>query len=144
MVISLGIMAPVGYFVSPWLLDLVNAAPVVQAEALPYLRDMFVASSGMLVFSMLGGVLLLAFIGSLPPAPQPRRRLLWLVPSSSLVTWTSVGLMGAAAVAGQNLGADQPDRASQAVHVAAGFAMAGAATGSLLSRIPAARQLLGA
>src|SRR5690606_36831259 len=39
---SLGILAPLGYFLSPWLLDLVNAAPNVQAEALPYLRLMFV------------------------------------------------------------------------------------------------------
>ena len=46
----------------------------------------------------------------------------------SLVTWTSIGLMGAAAaVAGQNLGANHPDRAEQAVHIAARFALAGAA-----------------
>jgi len=55
--LSLGVMAPVGYFVSPRLLDLVNAAPAVQAEALPFLRIMFVFSSGMLVFFMLGGAL---------------------------------------------------------------------------------------
>jgi Na+-driven multidrug efflux pump len=55
--LSLGVMAPIGYFISPWLLDLVNAAPAVQAEALPFLRIMFVFSSGMLVFFMLGGAL---------------------------------------------------------------------------------------
>jgi putative MATE family efflux protein len=55
--LSLGIMAPVGYFASPWLLDLVNAAPAVQTEALPFLRIMFVFSSGMLVFYMLSGAL---------------------------------------------------------------------------------------
>lgn len=55
--ISIGIMAPIGYVLSPWLLDLVNAAPEVQAEALPYLRIMFLFSSGMLVFFMLGGAL---------------------------------------------------------------------------------------
>ena len=55
--LSLGVMAPLGYFLSPWLLDLVNAAPAVQAEALPFIRIMFVFSSGMLVFFMLGGAL---------------------------------------------------------------------------------------
>ena len=39
------------------LLDLVNAAPQVKAEALPFLRIMFVCSSGMMVFFMLGGAL---------------------------------------------------------------------------------------
>ncbi len=55
--ISLGIMAPIGYFASPWLLDLVNAAPAVKAEALPFLRIMFLFSSGMLVFYMLSTAL---------------------------------------------------------------------------------------
>jgi putative MATE family efflux protein len=55
--ISLGIMAPLGYVVTPWLLSLVNAAPGVKAEAMPYLRIMFGFSSGMLVFFMLGGAL---------------------------------------------------------------------------------------
>ncbi|MGY8778931.1 MAG: MATE family efflux transporter [Longimicrobiales bacterium] len=51
------VLAPIGYFVSPLLLDLVNATPEVQAEALPYLRTMFVFSFGMLMFFMLGGAL---------------------------------------------------------------------------------------
>ena len=55
--ISLGVMAPIGYFAAPWLLDLVNAAPEVKAEALPFLRIMFVCSSGMMIFFMLGGAL---------------------------------------------------------------------------------------
>src|SRR5262245_18280852 len=50
--ISLGIMAPIGYFISPWLLDLANATPAVKAEALPFLRIMFGFSSGLLVFHM--------------------------------------------------------------------------------------------
>ena len=54
---SLGVMAPAGYFASPWLLDLVNATPAVKAEALPFLRIMFLFSSGMLVFYMLSGAL---------------------------------------------------------------------------------------
>src|SRR6187200_2211570 len=35
--LSLGVLAPLGYFLSPALLNLVNAAPEVQAQALPYL-----------------------------------------------------------------------------------------------------------
>jgi putative MATE family efflux protein len=53
LIMSLGIMAPIGYFASPWLLDLVNAEPAVKAEALPFLRIMFLFLSGMLVFHML-------------------------------------------------------------------------------------------
>ncbi|MEE8147182.1 MAG: MATE family efflux transporter [Longimicrobiales bacterium] len=56
-VMSVGILAPLGYVLAPSLLDLVNAAPEVQAEALPYLRIMFVFSFGMLMFFMLGGAL---------------------------------------------------------------------------------------
>jgi putative MATE family efflux protein len=55
--ISILIMAPVGYLLAPHLLDLVNAAPAVKAEALPFLRIMFMFSSGMMVFFMLGGAL---------------------------------------------------------------------------------------
>src|SRR5215510_6569620 len=38
--ISLVIMAPIGYAASPFLLDLVNAAPSVKAQAMPFLRIM--------------------------------------------------------------------------------------------------------
>ncbi|HUF35073.1 MAG TPA: MATE family efflux transporter [Gemmatimonadales bacterium] len=55
--ISLLIMAPLGYVFSPALLDLVNAAPEVKAEALPFLRIAFVGGSGMLIFYMLSGAL---------------------------------------------------------------------------------------
>src|SRR6187200_3223419 len=55
--ISLFIMAPIGWFASPWLLEFVNAAPQVEAEALPFLRIMFLCSIGMMVFFMLGGAL---------------------------------------------------------------------------------------
>ncbi|MCA1609159.1 MAG: hypothetical protein LC730_06870, partial [Acidobacteria bacterium] len=55
--ISFGIMAPVGYFSAPFLLDLVNAAPEVKAEALPFLRITFVFSQGMLIYFMLAGAL---------------------------------------------------------------------------------------
>jgi len=53
--LSVGIMAPLGYFAAPKLLTLVNASPDVQAEALPYLRTMFVYSFGMMMFFMTGG-----------------------------------------------------------------------------------------
>ncbi|MEJ2538892.1 MAG: MATE family efflux transporter [Gemmatimonadota bacterium] len=53
--LSVGIMAPVGYFLAPGLLELVNAEPAVQAEALPYLRIMFLYSVGMMLFFMAGG-----------------------------------------------------------------------------------------
>jgi putative MATE family efflux protein len=233
--ISLLIMAPLGYVLSPWLLELVNAAPAVQAEALPFLRIMFLFSSGLLVFFMLsgalrsagdartpmnlgivmtvlnlvlnvilirglgpipafgttgaamgtviasglvavyalaklwgggwvvsfprgrgwgpdwaiiralfrfglptgiqgiamnvGGVLLLAFIGSLAQSAAAQAAFaVAYTQLFSLITWTAVGLMGAAAaVAGQNLGAGQPDRAAQAVGVAARIAFGGAA-----------------
>ena len=55
--LSLLVMAPLGYVLSPSLLDLVNAAPAVKAEALPFLRIMFLFSTGMLVFYMLSGAL---------------------------------------------------------------------------------------
>ena len=235
--ISLGIMAPIGYFVSPALLNLVNAAPDVRAEALPFLRIMFVFSLGMMIFFMLsgalrsagdartpmmlgltmtvlnivlnvllisgvgpipafgtkgsamgtciasglvssyalaklwtgawvvsiprsdgygfgpdwniikaifkfglptgiqgiamniGGVFMLAFIGSLAQSAAAQAAFaVSYTELFSLITWTSVGLIGAAAaVAGQNLGAGNSDRADAAVHVAAKFGLAGAA-----------------
>src|SRR5687767_15979512 len=55
--IAFGVMAPIGYFVSPSLLNLVNAAPEVKAEALPFLRVMFVFSLGMMIFFALSTAL---------------------------------------------------------------------------------------
>ena len=231
--IALGVLAPIGYFVSPSLLNLVNAAPDVKAEALPFLRIMFVFSIGMMIFFMfsgalrsagdartpmllgismtvlnlllnivlirgfgpipafgtkgaamgtciasgaiavyslgklwkgdwvvslprsnfkpdwsiikaifrfglptgiqgiamnVGGVFMLAFIGSLAQSAAAQAAFaVAYTELFSLVTWTSVGLMGAAAaVAGQNLGAGNPDRANAAVHTAARFGFAGA------------------
>ena len=56
-IVSIAILAPLGYFLSPSLLRLVNAAPEVQAEALLYLRIMFMFSFGMIVYFMVGGAL---------------------------------------------------------------------------------------
>jgi putative MATE family efflux protein len=88
----------------------------------------------------IGGVLMLSFIGSL--AQSAAAQAAFAVSYSqlfSLITWTSVGLMGAAAaVAGQNLGAGNADRSAQAVHVAARYGLTGAALiGSLFMFFPA-------
>jgi putative MATE family efflux protein len=248
--LSLLVMAPIGYVLSPFLLDLVNAAPAVKAEALPFLRIMFLFSSGMLVFYMLsgalrsagdartpmilgialtalnialnvvlirglgpipafgtagaamgtvtasglvasyaifkywkggwvvsfrrgdgfgpdwaiirslfrfglptgiqgiamnvGGVFMLGFIGSVAQSAAAQAAFaVSYTQLFSLITWTSIGLMGAAAaVAGQNLGAGNPDRADQAVHVAAHMGLAGASCiGAFFLFFP--RQLLG-
>lgn len=57
MALAFGVLAPLGWVLAPALLALVNAAPEVRLEALPYLRIMFVGSFGMLLFFMLGGAL---------------------------------------------------------------------------------------
>ena len=57
MLLSVGVLAPSGYFLAPHLLRLVNASPEVIAQALPFLRTMFLFSIGMLLFFMLGGAL---------------------------------------------------------------------------------------
>jgi putative MATE family efflux protein len=243
--LCVGVLAPVGWVLAPWLLRLVNATAEVRAEALPYLRIMFVFSVGMLLFFLfgaalrsagdartplrlgvvltvlnvvlnvifirglgpipafgtagaamgtvvagavvsgialyllvsgrlvvswprgmplrpdaavlralfrfglptgvqgiamnVGGVLLLRFIGSLEASAQAQA--VFAVGYSelfSLITWTSVGLMGAAAaVAGQNLGAGRPERAVAGVRVAAGIGLGVAAVvGALFLAVP--------
>jgi putative MATE family efflux protein len=71
------------------------------------------------------GVLLLRFMGSLAHSAETQAA--YAVCYTELfvfITWTSVGLMGAAAaIAGQNLGAGQPDRSVHAVQVAARFGL---------------------
>lgn len=231
---SLGIMAPLGYFLAPTLLSWIAKDPAVAAEALPFLRIMFVFSFGMLIYFLLSGALRsagdsktpmrlgiamtvlnllfnLIFIPGLGPIPAfgtagsamgtclasglvgiysiyklvngswvvsfPKGgyapdfkvirklfkfglpagiqgiamnvggvfmlRFMGMLPDGGpaqaafavaygqlflLITWSSNALMGAsAAVAGQNLGAGNPDRAVSAVHTAARFGMAGAA-----------------
>jgi putative MATE family efflux protein len=243
--LSVLILAPIGYFAAPWLLEMVNATPEVRAEALPYLRTMFLFSIGMLMFFMLSGalraagdartglylgavmtvlnitlnvilisgagpipaygthgaamgtviasmtvsgaalwlilkgrlvvhfpqhmswrpdfgiirqlfkfglptgiqgvamniagVLLLRFIGSLEHSAEAQAAYaVGYAELFSLITWTSVGLMGAAAaVAGQNLGAGKPERAQQAVYLAARVGVGVAAVvGALFLLIP--------
>jgi putative MATE family efflux protein len=55
--LAVGVLAPLGYAVAPSLLGMVNATAAVQAEALPFLRIMFVFGFGMMLFFMLGGAL---------------------------------------------------------------------------------------
>jgi putative MATE family efflux protein len=73
-----------------------------------------------------GGVLMLSFIGGLAHSAAAQAAFaVSYTQLFSLITWTSQGLLGAAAVvAGQNLGARHSDRAEQAVHVAAGYGLA--------------------
>ncbi len=90
------------------------------------------------------GVLLLRFVGSLAQSAQAQAAYaVGYTELFSFITWTSVGLMGAAAtVAGQNLGARHPERAVHGVHVAAGLGVGlAAAIGVLFLSIP--RALLG-
>jgi Na+-driven multidrug efflux pump len=90
-----------------------------------------------------GGVVMLGFIGSLAQSAAAQAAFaVSYTQLFSLVTWTSVGLMGAAAaVAGQNLGAGRPDRAEKSVHIAARYGLGGAAfLGILFLFFP--RQLL--
>ncbi|MBK7932691.1 MAG: MATE family efflux transporter [Acidobacteria bacterium] len=54
---SLGILAPIGYFAAPHLLGFVTSDPDVMTEALPFLRIMFTCSFGMLIYFMLSGSL---------------------------------------------------------------------------------------
>ena len=80
------------------------------------------------------GLLLLRFIGSLPQSAEAQAAYaVGYTELFSFITWTSVGLMSAAAtVAGQNLGAGKPERTIHGVHVAAGLGLALAAFFGLL------------
>ena len=234
-----GLLAAIGYFASPMLLGIVNAAPEVRAEALPFLRTMFVGIFGMVIFFLLSsafraagdaqtplrlgvamtvltivlnviliptlgtlgaalgtigsstivavyavwklfqpgsviqfhrdmatgpdwtvirslfrfglptgvqgvamnvaGIFLLRFIGSLEhSAAAQAAYAVGYTELFSLITWTSVGLMGAAAtVAGQNLGAGNPDRAKHGVAVAARIGlMAAVVVGAMFLAVP--------
>src|SRR5438105_4910483 len=51
------VLAPLGWILAPSLLGVVNAAPAVRVEALPFLRIIFVGSIGLLLFFMVGGAL---------------------------------------------------------------------------------------
>jgi putative MATE family efflux protein len=90
------------------------------------------------------GVLLLRFIGSLEQsAASQAAYAIGYSQLFSMITWTSVGLMGAAAtIAGQNLGAGHPERAIQGVHAASRIGIMVAAAIGLLF-VVAPHHLLG-
>jgi Na+-driven multidrug efflux pump len=75
------------------------------------------------------GLLLLRFIGSLGRSAEAKAAYaVGYGELFSLVTWTSVGLMGAtSAVVGQNLGANRPDRSERAPAIGARMGLALAA-----------------
>jgi putative MATE family efflux protein len=87
----------------------------------------------------IAGVLLLRFIGSLPQSAAAQAAFaVGYTELFSLITWTSVGLMGAtAAIAGQNLGAGRPDRVIEGVWVASRIGLGAAAVvGALFLAVP--------
>jgi len=75
------------------------------------------------------GVMMLRYIGSLEQSAAAQAAFtIGYTELFSMITWTSVGLMGAAAtIAGQNLGAGHPERAMQGVHAASRIGLAVAA-----------------
>jgi Na+-driven multidrug efflux pump len=82
----------------------------------------------------IGGVLMLRFIGSLQhSAAAQAAYAICYTELFSLITWTSVGLLGASAtIAGQNLGAHRPDRTRHGVAVASRIGLGVAAVIGLL------------
>jgi putative MATE family efflux protein len=92
----------------------------------------------------IAGVLLLRFIGSLQHSAAAQAAYsVCYTELFSLITWTSVGLMGASAtIAGQNLGAGKPDRAMRGVAVASRIGL-GVAAAIGLTFVLFPEQLLG-
>src|SRR5207302_6004036 len=87
----------------------------------------------------IAGVLLLRFVGSLQhSAAAQAAYAVGYTQLFSLITWTSVGLMGASTtIAGQNLGAGHPDRAMRGVAVASRFGlMVAAVIGATFVAVP--------
>src|SRR5439155_650192 len=142
------LLAPLGWVLAPSLLGVVNAAPAVRVEALPFLRIMFVGSLGMLLFFMVSGALRAAGDARTPLRLGILLTVLNIACNVAFITGLGplprLGTAGAAAgtVGGQNLGAGRPERAVHGVHVAAGLGLGlAAAIGVLFLTIP--RSLLG-
>jgi putative MATE family efflux protein len=92
----------------------------------------------------MAGVTLLRFVGGLEQSAAAQAAYaIGYTELFSLITWTSVGLMGAAAtIAGQNLGANRPDRAMLGVQTASRIGL-GVAAGVGASFVLVPRLLLG-
>ncbi|HXT68420.1 MAG TPA: MATE family efflux transporter [Vicinamibacterales bacterium] len=87
----------------------------------------------------IAGIMLLRFVGGLEhSAAAQAAYAVGYTELFSFITWTSVGLMGAAAtIAGQNLGAGNPERAKHGVAVASRIGLGVAAfVGSLFLIVP--------
>lgn len=87
----------------------------------------------------IAGIMLLRYIGSLQQSAAAQAAYaVCYTELFSLITWTSVGLMGAAAtIAGQNLGAGHPERVTAGVWVASRIGLSVAAgVGALFLLIP--------
>ena len=87
----------------------------------------------------IAGVLLLRYIGSLADSAAAQAAYaVGYTELFSLITWTSVGLMGASAtIAGQNLGAGRPERVMAGVWVASRIGLGVAVTiGALFLLVP--------
>ena len=85
------------------------------------------------------GLLLLRFIGSLAVSAEAQAAYaVGYTELFSLITWTSVGLMGASAtIAGQNLGSGNPERAIEGVRVASHIGLGvAAAVGAMFLLVP--------
>ena len=82
----------------------------------------------------IAGIMLLRFIGGLPQSAEAQAAYaVAYTELFSFITWTSVGLMSAAAtIAGQNLGARNPERAVEGVAAAARIGVGVAAVVGLL------------
>jgi putative MATE family efflux protein len=88
------VLAIVGLFLSPALLRLVNAAPEVAAEALPFLRTMFIGILGMMMFFMLSGAFRAAGDAKTPLRLGIAMTLLTICFNVVLIPW--LGTIGAA------------------------------------------------
>lgn len=56
-VFSIGVFTPVGYVLAPTFLGWIKASAEVQAEALPYLRTLFLGNAGLVLFFLIASTL---------------------------------------------------------------------------------------